>query len=106
MSLLRVIANDHLGRKSTLRFDIGLNLRLLRVRVECSPDDTVGDLKKPIPARTGTGAFKITSEKRYAYKIFDIHRIMTHLVELLHRYAAYKDQIANYKTLGRMSLGI
>ena len=51
-------------------FDIGLNLGLLRVRVKCSPDDAVGDPKKPFPARIGTGAFiKITSEKQYACKI-------------------------------------
>ncbi|KAI0279128.1 ubiquitin-related domain-containing protein [Russula aff. rugulosa BPL654] len=54
MALIEVIANDRLGRK---------------VRVKCSPDDTVGDLKKLIAAQTGTDWRKITLKKWYtAYK--------------------------------------
>lgn len=50
MALIEVIANDRLGRK---------------VRVKCSPDDTVGDLKKLIAAQTGTDASKIQLKKWY-----------------------------------------
>ncbi|KAG8901776.1 ubiquitin-like modifier hub1 [Tulasnella sp. 403] len=50
MALIEVIANDRLGRK---------------VRVKCSPDDTVGDLKKLIAAQTGTSAEKIQLKKWY-----------------------------------------
>lgn len=44
MAMIEVIANDRLGRK---------------VRVKCSPDDTVGDLKKLIAAQTGTAPQKV-----------------------------------------------
>ncbi|KAL9712076.1 ubiquitin-like modifier hub1 [Leucoagaricus gongylophorus] len=44
MPLIEVIANDRTGR---------------RVRVKCSPDDTVGDLKKLIAAQTGNDASRI-----------------------------------------------
>ncbi|KAF8588855.1 ubiquitin-like protein [Ramaria rubella] len=50
MPLIEVIANDRLGRK---------------VRVKCSPDDTVGDLKKLIAAQTGTDYTKIQLKKWY-----------------------------------------
>jgi len=50
MALIEVIANDRLGRK---------------VRVKCSPDDTVGDLKKLIAAQTGTDWRKIQLRKWY-----------------------------------------
>ncbi|EKM81165.1 hypothetical protein AGABI1DRAFT_36678 [Agaricus bisporus var. burnettii JB137-S8] len=46
----QIIANDRLGRK---------------VRVKCSPDDTVGDLKKLIAAQTGTDSKKIVLKKWY-----------------------------------------
>lgn len=36
---------------------------LFTVRVKCSPDDTVGDLKKLIAAQTGTDASKIQLKK-------------------------------------------
>lgn len=36
---------------------------LLTVRVKCSPDDTVGDLKKLIAAQTGTDSSKIQLKK-------------------------------------------
>ncbi|KAH9466366.1 hypothetical protein MJO28_001043 [Puccinia striiformis f. sp. tritici] len=42
--MIEVIANDRLGT---------------RVRVKCSKDDTVGDLKKAIAAQTGTRFEKI-----------------------------------------------
>ncbi|ELU40517.1 ubiquitin domain-containing protein [Rhizoctonia solani AG-1 IA] len=35
------------------------------IRVKCSPDDTVGDLKKLIAAQTGTDASKIQLKKWY-----------------------------------------
>ncbi|KAF7319792.1 Ubiquitin-like protein [Mycena kentingensis (nom. inval.)] len=47
---IQVIANDRLGRK---------------VRVKCSGDDTVGDLKKLIAAQTGTDYRKIQLKKWY-----------------------------------------
>ncbi|KAF9529794.1 ubiquitin-related domain-containing protein [Crepidotus variabilis] len=50
MGLIEIIANDRLGRK---------------VRVKCSPEDTVGDLKKLIAAQTGTDASKIQLKKWY-----------------------------------------
>ncbi|CAL1711383.1 unnamed protein product [Somion occarium] len=50
MALIEVIANDRLGRK---------------VRVKCSPDDTVGDLKKLIAAQIGTDYRKIQLKKWY-----------------------------------------
>ncbi|CDZ98785.1 Ubiquitin-like protein [Phaffia rhodozyma] len=49
-SMIEVIANDRLGRK---------------VRVKCSPRDTVGDLKKLIAAQTGTNAKKVQLKKWY-----------------------------------------
>ncbi|PWN27714.1 ubiquitin-like protein [Jaminaea rosea] len=49
-SLIEITANDRLGRK---------------VRVKCSPDDTVGDLKKLIAAQTGTSPEKIQLKKWY-----------------------------------------
>jgi len=48
--LIEVIANDRLGGK---------------VRVKCSPKDTVGDLKKLIGAQKGTKAEKIVLKKWY-----------------------------------------
>ncbi|KOS12960.1 ubiquitin-like protein [Malassezia pachydermatis] len=51
MRMIEVLANDRLGRK---------------VRVKCSPDDTVGDLKKLIAAQTGTAPEKIILKKGYS----------------------------------------
>ncbi|KAJ9092650.1 hypothetical protein QFC21_006714 [Naganishia friedmannii] len=48
--MIEIIANDRLGRK---------------VRVKCSPTDTVGDLKKLIAAQIGTNASKIQLKKWY-----------------------------------------
>ncbi|CBQ73505.1 related to ubiquitin-like protein Hub1 [Sporisorium scitamineum] len=50
MPMIEVLANDRLGRK---------------VRVKCSPDDTIGDLKKLIAAQTGTPPQKIILKKWY-----------------------------------------
>lgn len=50
-TMIEIIANDRLGRK---------------VRVKCSPLDTVGDLKKLIAAQTGTPASKIQLKKWYS----------------------------------------
>ncbi|KAH8827892.1 ubiquitin-like protein [Flagelloscypha sp. PMI_526] len=50
MALIEVIANDRLGTK---------------VRVKCSPQDTIGDLKKLIAAQTGTDPSKIQLKKWY-----------------------------------------
>jgi len=50
MPLIEIIANDRLGRK---------------VRVKCSPEDTVCDLKKLIGAQTGTDHTKIQLKKWY-----------------------------------------
>ncbi|KAJ3769595.1 ubiquitin-related domain-containing protein [Lentinula raphanica] len=50
MTLIEVIANDRLGRK---------------VRVKCSRDDTIGDLKKFIAAQIGTDHSKIQLKKWY-----------------------------------------
>ncbi|KAL7413511.1 ubiquitin-related domain-containing protein [Mrakia frigida] len=49
-TMIEVIANDRLGRK---------------VRVKCSPQDTVGDLKKLIAAQTGTNSKKVQLKKWY-----------------------------------------
>lgn len=49
--MIEVLANDRLGRK---------------VRVKCSPEDTVGDLKKLIAAQTGTAPEKIVLKKAYS----------------------------------------
>ncbi|AXA49393.1 ubiquitin-like protein 5 [Malassezia restricta] len=51
MRMIEVLANDRLGRK---------------VRVKCSPEDTVGDLKKLIAAQTGTAPEKIVLKKAYS----------------------------------------
>ncbi|KAG8745516.1 ubiquitin-like modifier hub1 [Ceratobasidium sp. 414] len=60
MPLIEVIANDRLGRK---------------VRVKCSPEDTVGDLKKLIAAQTGTDSSKIQLKKWrvFLYTIYKDH---------------------------------
>jgi len=50
MPLIEIIANDRLGRK---------------VRVKCSPNDTVGDLKALIAAQIGTKPEKIQLKKWY-----------------------------------------
>lgn len=70
ISLSQVIANDRLGRKGMLHHDIfstpSRNSHRSQVRVKCSSEDTVGDLKKLIAAQTGTDASKIVLRKWYA----------------------------------------
>ena len=69
---MQVIANDRLGRKDTHR---NRSLRVLSsdrghsdtVRVKCSPEDTVGDLKRLIAAQTGTDHRKIQLKKWCVY---------------------------------------
>jgi hypothetical protein len=59
---------DRLGRKGcALLHTTALRCRTDRcvVRVKCSPDDTVGDLKKLIAAQTGTDWRKIQLKKWY-----------------------------------------
>jgi hypothetical protein len=46
-------------------FTAVLTEHLYIVRVKCSPDDTVGDLKKLIAAQTGTDWRKIQLKKWY-----------------------------------------
>ena len=79
--MIEVIANDRLGRKGSslpsflpsfleqaqaqahpllLSF---LFLSPTPVRVKCSPQDTVGDLKKLIAAQTGTNSKKVQLKK-------------------------------------------
>ncbi|KAG2076885.1 ubiquitin-like protein [Suillus decipiens] len=67
MPLIEVIANDRLGRKGepTQFHDPNPRSSNLLVRVKCSPDDTVGDLKKLIAAQTGTDFKKIQLKKWY-----------------------------------------
>ena len=67
MALIEVIANDRLGRKGkeghwNFKGEVGLPSSTL-VRVKCSPEDTVGDLKKLIGAQTGTDPSKIQLKK-------------------------------------------
>ncbi|KAI0002426.1 ubiquitin-related domain-containing protein [Russula compacta] len=50
MALIEVIANNRLGHK---------------VRVKCSSDDTVGDLKKLIAAQIGTSSDKLVLKRWY-----------------------------------------
>jgi len=50
MSMIEIVVNDRLGKK---------------VRVKCSPNDTIGDLKKVIAAQTGTRPEKIRIQKYY-----------------------------------------
>jgi hypothetical protein len=65
-SLSQVIANDRLGRKGTSAWILCVRASTdcdRAVRVKCSPDDTVGDLKKLIAAQTGTDYTKIQLKK-------------------------------------------
>ncbi|XP_016011546.2 ubiquitin-like protein 5 [Rousettus aegyptiacus] len=54
--MIEVVCNDRLGKK---------------VRVKCSTDDTIGDLKKLIAAQTGARWNKIVLKK--CYTIFKDH---------------------------------
>lgn len=66
MRLIEIIANDRLGRKGE-SFLYGIARESIAdhslpdsVRVKCSPEDTVGDLKKLIAAQTGTSPEKVS----------------------------------------------
>lgn len=72
LEIVKVIANDRLGRKGRhiyIANALEMYSRSLlcamwqTVRVKCSPDDTVGDLKKLIAAQTGTNPSKIQLKK-------------------------------------------
>ena len=50
LPMIEITCNDRLGKK---------------IRVKCSPEDTVGDLKKLIAAQTGTPHEKLVLKKWY-----------------------------------------
>jgi ubiquitin-like protein 5 len=77
------------------------------VRVKCSPDDTVGDLKKLIAAQTGTNPSKIQLKKWYEtdpVSVASTRRIV--LITARSRYTTFKDHItlADYEIHDGMSL--
>lgn len=80
---------------------------LLKVRVKCSPDDTVGDLKRLIAAQTGTDHTKIQL-KKWCVLLPNLAqcRDLTFSVCFLSRYTIYKDHItlADYEIHDGMSL--
>ena len=89
--------------------------RLDAVRVKCSPDDTVGDLKKLIAAQTGTDHTKIQLKKwcarvSSAYPLLHPQLLASQLTfrspPVLSRYTTYKDHItlADYEIHDGMSL--
>ena len=73
------------------------------VRVKCSPDDTVGDLKKLIGAQTGTDPSKIQLKK---WCVLDLPLIHISSTRSSHRYTIFKDHItlADYEIHDGMSL--
>jgi ubiquitin-like protein 5 len=72
------------------------------VRVKCSPDDTVGDLKKLIAAQTGTDSSKIQLKKWFGFIAF----VETVSLLMNGRYTIYKDHItlSDYEINDGMSL--
>ena len=78
-------------------------LIFILVRVKCSPDDTVGDLKKLIAAQTGTDSSKIVLKKWCAHLL-----LLACLIVMIFnfRYTTYKDHItlADYEINDGMSL--
>ena len=80
------------------------------MRVKCSPDDTVGDLKKLIAAQTGTDSSKIQLKKWWV--IFGsssnntVDWFYDDLCAVIARYTIYKDHItlADYEIHDGMSL--
>lgn len=82
------------------------SLSLPPVRVKCSPDDTVGDLKKLIAAQTGTDASKIQLKKWYGSIFWWLCITKQQLNNLSVRYTIYKDHItlADYEIHDGMSL--
>lgn len=93
----KVRASEEFGILGVLREPMTL------VRVKCSPDDTVGDLKKLIAAQTGTDASKIQLKKWY---IRPLQLIECRLSVVDDRYTIYKDHItlADYEINDGMSL--
>ena len=105
------------------RFLPAFSLSVDAVRVKCSPDDTVGDLKKLIAAQTGTDHTKIQLKKWCVSASTSRHSALTLSLLLLHasffplftfrdlcafpyRYTIYKDHItlADYEIHDGMSL--
>jgi len=75
--------------------------------VKCSPDDTVGDLKKLIAAQTGTDWRKITLKKWYDLMWNSVLSVcQAWCLNRMSRYTAYKDHItlADYEIHDGMSL--
>ena len=73
------------------------------VRVKCSPDDTVGDLKKLIAAQTGTDWKKIQLKKWCATLLY---QSLLYGLHVSPRYTIYKDHItlSDYEIHDGMSL--
>lgn len=61
MEMIEVVANDRLGGKGQSACLLSGLADACAVRVKCSPDDTVGDLKKLIAAQKGTKPEKVSS---------------------------------------------
>jgi ubiquitin-like protein 5 len=77
------------------------------VRVKCSPDDTVGDLKKLIAAQTGTDWTKIQLKKWYdVNSVVGVCPRVVLIVNRMSRYNSFKDHItlADYEIHDGMSL--
>jgi ubiquitin-like protein 5 len=75
------------------------------VRVKCSPDDTVGDLKKLIAAQTGTDWRKIQLKKWYDLNSVSVS-VTAVVLNRMSRYNTFKDHItlADYEIHDGMSL--
>ena len=76
------------------------------MRVKCSPDDTVGDLKKLIAAQTGTDWRKIQLKKWFdvEFSVSVCHKSCSN--RIFSRYTTFKDHItlADYEIHDGMSL--
>ena len=59
----RYVASTSCRRSTCVLIDVHPPVSAATVRVKCSPDDTVGDLKKLIAAQTGTDHTKIQLKK-------------------------------------------
>ena len=75
------------------------------MRVKCSPDDTVGDLKKLISAQTGTDSSKIQL-KKWCVGLSSVAMRSERELNAICRYTIYKDHItlADYEIHDGMSL--
>ena len=76
------------------------------MRVKCSPDDTVGDLKKLIAAQTGTDWRKIQLKKWYVVNSCGCLSWVVLTVNRMSRYTTFKDHITldDYEIHDGMSL--